>query len=260
MTDLVASAFLGVIQGLTEFLPISSTGHLILFEKLLSFHPPGKIFEVVVQLGSALAVCCAYFERLFRPIVQFRSSPSDRRFLFTLVLATIPAGIAGFLFHSTIKGYLYTPTTVASALILGGIAFLWIARQSPAITCTCPEQVLPSQASWVGAAQAVALIPGVSRSGATIASGVLLGMNRRAATEFSFLVAIPTLMGASLYDLYSMRASLTADHISSLAVGFFVAFVVSLFAFRPFVSCIERWGFVPFAWYRIALGLIVLFL
>jgi undecaprenyl-diphosphatase len=260
MTDLVASAVLGLIQGLTEFLPISSTGHLIVFEKLLSFHPPGKVFEVVVQLGSALAVCCAYFERLYQPLVRFPSSSADRRFLLTLALATIPAGIAGFLFHSAIKGYLYNSVTVALSLILGGLAFLWIARRSPTITCTSPEQVLPSQASWVGAAQAVALIPGVSRSGATIASGVLLGMNRRTATEFSFLLAIPTLMGASLYDLYAMRALLTPDHLTTLAVGFLVAFIVSLFAFRPLVTCIERWGFVPFAWYRIVLGCIVLFL
>ena len=170
MTDLVASAILGVIQGLTEFLPISSTGHLILFEKLLSFQPPGKVFEVVVQLGSALAVCLAYFERLFRPLVRFPSSPPDRRFLLALILATIPAGIVGFLFHGAIKGYLYNSTTVALSLILGGLVLLWIARKSPVITCMSPEHVLPSQASWVGAAQAVALIPGVSRSGATIAS------------------------------------------------------------------------------------------
>jgi len=257
MTDLVASALLGVVQGLTEFLPISSTGHLILFEKLFSFHSPGKLFEVVVQLGSVFAVCCAYFERLFRPLVRFPSSPADRRFVLTLILATIPAGAAGFFFHNAIKGYLYNPSTVALSLIAGGLFFLWIARRSPAITCTCPEQVLPSQASWVGAAQAVALIPGVSRSGATIASGVLLGMNRRAATEFSFLLAVPTLMGASLYDLYAMRAFLTPDHLASLAVGFLTAFFVSLIVFRPFVTCIERWGFVPFAWYRIAVGLVV---
>jgi undecaprenyl-diphosphatase len=260
MDDLLGSALLGLIQGLTEFLPISSTGHLILFEKLLSFHPPGKVFEVVVQLGSALAVCFAYFERLFRPLVRCPSSSADRRFVLTLALATLPAGIAGFLFHHAIKGYLYNSTTVALSLILGGLFFLWLARRSPVVTCTRPEQVLPSQASWVGAAQAVALIPGVSRSGATIASGVLLGMDRRTATEFSFLLAIPTLMGASLYDLYAMRACLTPDHLSTLAVGFCVAFVVSSFAFRPLVTCIERWGFIPFAWYRIALGCIVLFL
>lgn len=260
MNDLAASAFLGLIQGLTEFLPISSTGHLIFFEKLLSFHPPGKIFEVVVQLGSALAVSIAYFERLFFPLVRSPTSSADRRFLLTLALATIPAGVMGFVFHNAIKGYLYNSTTVALSLIAGGLFFLWIARRSPLVTTTSPEQVLPSQASWVGAAQAVALIPGVSRSGATIASGVLLGMNRRTATEFSFLLAIPTLLGASLYDLYAMRACLTPDHLMTLSVGFCVSFLVSLVAFRPLVTCIERWGFIPFAWYRIALGCIVLFI
>ena len=260
MNEYIQSIILGIVEGLTEFLPISSTGHLILFERLLSFHPPGKVFEVVVQLGSALAVCLAYFGRLFRPLIRFPSSSPDRRFLLALILATIPAGVAGFFFHGAIKGYLYNPTTVATSLILGGLFFLWIARRSPTITCTSPESVLPSQASWVGAAQAVALIPGVSRSGATIASGVLLGLNRRTATEFSFLLAVPTLLGASLYDLYAMRASLTPDHYASLFVGFLVSFVVSFFAFRPFVSCIERWGFIPFAWYRISLGFVVLVL
>jgi undecaprenyl-diphosphatase len=259
MNDLIASALLGIIQGLTEFLPISSTGHLIFFEKLLSFHSPGKVFEVVVQLGSVLAVCCAYFERIFLPVIRFPTSPSDRRFLIALALATIPAGVMGVLFHSAIKGYLYNSTTVALSLIFGGLVFLWISRRSPVVTCTSAEQVRPSQASWVGAAQAVALIPGVSRSGATIASGVLLGLDRRTATEFSFLLAIPTLLGASLYDLYATRAYLTPDHLSTLAVGFTVSFVVSLIVFRPFVTCIERWGFMPFGWYRITLGCIILF-
>lgn len=255
----ISSALLGLIQGLTEFLPISSTGHLILFEKLLDFQgPPGKIFEVVVQLGSAFAVICAYFERLFRPVQRFPTSADDRRFFFALVLATIPAGIAGFLFHDFIKTCLYNSVTVASSLIIGGLILLWIERRGKAPSCQQPENISVQQASWVGTAQALALVPGISRSGATIASGVCVGMSRKAATEFSFLLAVPTLMGAGMYDLLSHRNLLTADHLSFLGVGFFTAFLSSLLVFRPLINCIDRFGFTPFAWYRIGLGLIVL--
>jgi undecaprenyl-diphosphatase len=260
MDSHLSSALLGIVQGLTEFLPISSTGHLILFEKAIDFQgPPEKIFEVVVQLGSALAVMCAYFERILRPVRQFSSSPDDRRFLFILFLATIPAGIAGFLFHNFIKACLYNTVTVASSLIIGGLIFLWIERRRGTVKCTHPESISHWQASWVGTAQALALVPGVSRSGATIASGVLVGMSRRAATEFSFLLAVPTLMGAGIYDLCSNRHLLTVDHISFLSIGFFTAFLSSLIVFRPLVNCIDRFGFTPFAWYRIGLGLFVLF-
>ncbi len=259
MDSLISSALLGIIQGLTEFLPISSTGHLILFEKALQFQgPPGKLFEVVVQLGSALAVLCAYFGRLLRPVQHFSSSPEDRRFFFILSLATIPAAAAGFLFHDLIKTCLYNSLTVASSLILGGIIFLWIERQRSVITCHHPEAISARQASWVGTAQALALVPGVSRSGATIASGVLVGMSRRAATEFSFLLAVPILLGAGIYDLFSHRHLLTTDLLSVLSIGFMTAFISSLLVFRPLVNCIDRFGFTPFAWYRIALGLCVL--
>lgn len=259
MDTTLSSALLGIIQGLTEFLPISSTGHLIIAERLLGFEgPPGKIFEVVVQLGSAVAVVCAYFERLFRPLQRFSSSPDDRRFFFTLVVATIPAAIVGFFMHDVIKAWLYTPSTVAASLIIGGIVLLWIERRDSAVTCPIPEAVTARQGAWIGTAQALALVPGVSRSGATIASGVLVGMSRRAATEFSFLLAVPTLMGAGLYDLLSHRHLLTGDHLSFLLVGFFTACLSSFLVFRPLVHCIDRCGFTPFAWYRIALGLLVL--
>jgi undecaprenyl-diphosphatase len=259
MDSNIASALLGLIQGLTEFLPISSTGHLIVCEKLLSFEtPPGKIFEVVVQLGSAFAVLCSYFERLYKPVANFSSSPTDRRFFFALILATVPAAIAGFLFHDFIKACLYNSAVVASSLIIGGIIFLWIDYKNKPTTCDSPQFVTAKQASWVGTAQALALVPGVSRSGATIASGVLVGMSRRAATEFSFLLSVPTLMGAGIYDLYSNRALLTVEHMSFLGIGFVTAFLSSLLVFRPLVTCIDRFGFTPFAWYRIFLGLFVL--
>ncbi len=257
MDSLLSSAILGIIQGLTEFLPISSTGHLILCEKAFHFQtPPGKTFEVVVQLGSAFAVCFAYFKRFIVPLKRF--SQTDRSFFLNLVIATIPAGVMGFFCHHYIKEFLYNSATVALSLIIGGLIFLWIERRKAASTCAHLEDVLPGQAAWVGVGQAFALVPGVSRSGATIASGVLVGMSRRAATEFSFLLAVPTLMGAGFYDLYANRTLLTADHAAFLTVGFFTAFISSLLVFRPLVNCIDRFGFTPFAWYRIGLGIFVL--
>jgi undecaprenyl-diphosphatase len=245
MDSLIPAAILGLVQGLTEFLPISSTGHLILFEKMLDFQSlPGKTFEVVVQLGSACAVCCAYFQRFLCPLKRF--APEDRRFLSLLILAMIPAGIVGFVFHDFIKGCLYDGRIVALSLIVGGLIFLWIERRKTPVTCVRPEEVGPWHASWVGTAQALALVPGVSRSGATIASGVLVGMSRRAATEFSFLLAVPTLMGAGLYDLFAHRSFLTVDHLACLIVGFLTALVSSFLVFRPLVNCIDRFGFTPF--------------
>jgi undecaprenyl-diphosphatase len=250
MDSIVVSALLGLVQGLTEFIPVSSTGHLILFEKALGFQSlPGKTFEVVVQLGSAFAVCCAYWRRLVF---------CDRRVLVAVLLATIPAGVLGFLCHNYIKAFLYNPTTVATSLIIGGCVFFWIERKSRASEMSSLESISPQQSLWVGGAQALALIPGVSRSGATIGSGVLVGMNRRVATEFSFLLAIPTLMGAGFYDVLAHRSLFTSDHVVMMSVGFATAFVSSFFVFRPLVMCIDRCGFTPFAWYRIALGCCVL--
>ncbi len=259
MDALLSSALLGIIQGVTEFLPISSTGHLIVAEKALDFQgPPGKIFEVVVQLGSALAIVFVYFERLFRPVQQFSTSADDRKFFFILLFATLPAAVIGFLFHDAIKAWLYNTSTVAASLLIGGLIFLWIEHKKSAVTCHTPEAVTPRQGAWIGTAQALALVPGVSRSGATIASGVLVGMSRRAATEFSFLLAVPTLLGAGLYDLIAHRHLLTFDHLSFLTIGFTAAFLSSLLVVRPLVHCIDRFGFAPFAWYRMALGLVVL--
>ena len=259
MDNVVSSALLGIIQGLTEFLPISSTGHLILFQRLLHFQaPPGKIFECVVQLGSVLAVLFAYFERLIPPIKRLASSGDDRRFFTMILIATIPAGILGFLFHAPIKAVLYNHITVALSLIIGGFFFLKMESWQKTTLCNSPEDVRPWQASVIGTAQAIALIPGVSRSGATIASGVLVGMSHRAATEFSFILAIPTLFGAGFYDLFANRQHLTLEHATSLTIGFTTAFLASLLVFRPLVRCIDRYGFTPFAWYRIVLGILVL--
>lgn len=257
MDTIISSAILGLIQGLTEFLPISSTGHLILFQRILSFNaPPHKIFEVLVQLGSALAVLIVYFERLLVPLK--RGSDEDRRFFAKMIIATIPAAVFGFLFHSPIKALLYNNITVALSLIVGGILFLKIDGWKQMPSCTSAETIRSRQAVIVGTAQAVALIPGVSRSGATIASGVLVGMTARAATEFSFMLAIPTLLGAGCYDLFANRHYITTEHAASLSVGFITSFLASLLVFRPLVQWIDRYGFTPFAWYRIGLGILIL--
>ena len=257
MDNTLSAAILGLIQGLTEFLPISSTAHLLFFQNILDFKPPPhKIFEVVVQIGSALAVLIVYFERLFIPLK--RRSPEDNRFLAKIMVATVPAALIGFLFHAPIKKLLSNHITVAISLIVGGLFFLLIDRIKQTPSCNTPETIHPKQALLIGAAQAVALIPGVSRSGATISSGVLVGMTARASTEFSFMLAIPTLMGAGCYELLANRHVITADHVTTLCVGFLTSFIASLLVFRPFVQGIDRYGFQPFGWYRIVVGILFL--
>lgn len=256
MDRFFSAIVLGLVQGLTEFLPISSTGHLILSEKLLQFEgPPGKIFEVVVQLGSACAVLVGYFRRIS---FCLRAGEGSKVLRQCILLATIPAGIAGFLFHTQIKALLYGPHTVATTLIAGGLFFLWLDRQGCAPRTTAVSELSLWQASSIGSAQAIALIPGVSRSGATIAAGVLVGMDRKSATEFSFLLSVPTLMGAGLYELLASWQLLSGEACLCLWLGFVTAFCASLAVFAPLTVCISRFGFTPFGWYRIALGLAVL--
>ncbi len=253
MDNILSAAILGLMQGLTEFLPISSTAHLILMQKLLEFKaPPHKIFEVIVQIGSALAVLTVYWERLIF------SLKGDRPFLAKIAVATVPAALIGFLFHSPIKTLLYNHITIGLSLILGGLFFLLIDRIKQHPSCNAPETIHPKQATLIGAAQAVALIPGVSRSGATIAAGVLVGMSASAATQFSFMLAIPTLLGAGCYELFSNWHAITAEHATTLSIGFLTSFVASLLVFRPLVQGIDRYGFRPFGWYRIGLGILLL--
>ncbi len=256
---LVKALVLGVVEGLTEFLPISSTGHLIIVGALLDFNDEkGKLFEIVIQLGAILAVCWEYRARLIAVAATLGSSTRSRRFVANLAVAFLPAAILGLAFGSTIKRHLFQPVPVAIAFIVGGLLIIWVERRRHTVRVTEVDSMRTSDALKVGLAQALALIPGTSRSGATIIGGLFFGLSRRAATEFSFFLAIPTLTAAALYDLYKHRGLLAIDDLSLFAVGFIAAFVSALFAVRALIRYLAQHDFTVFAWYRIAFGAIVL--
>jgi undecaprenyl-diphosphatase len=259
---LLTALLLGIIEGLTEFLPISSTGHLIVAGDLLGYNNEiSKVFKIVIQLASILAVCWAYRARLaewaggilFRP-----RSLRAQRFALMLVIAFLPSAVLGFFFHSTIKGVLFNPLVVAGALIVGGLIILIVERRHDPPRCTNVDDIGASAALRIGFAQALAMIPGVSRSGATIVGGVIFGLSRTAATEFSFFLAIPTLFAATLYDVYKNWGLFKASDIPVFAVGCVAAFISAMWAVRFLLRFIASHTFVAFAWYRIAFGLAVL--
>jgi undecaprenyl-diphosphatase len=253
---LFASAvILGLVEGLTEFLPVSSTGHLILAAELIGFTGPGsKVFEVVIQLGAILAVCWVYRERLFGAVMGLPTDPPAQRFVANVVLAFLPAAVAGVLLHRFIKEVLFSPWVVAASLVIGGFAILLIERIRPLPRVRIVEAMPLRIAFGVGLCQILAMVPGVSRAGATIMGAMMLRVSRPAATEFSFFLAIPTMFGATAYDLYKSRAELSFDNGAVIAVGFVVAFFAALFVVRRLVDFVGRHGFGVFAWYRIVLG------
>jgi undecaprenyl-diphosphatase len=249
---------LGIVEGLTEFLPVSSTGHLILVGWLLGFSgPPGKVFEVAIQLGAIVAVCILYFRRLWRVVAALPTSDAARRFVLALSLGFLPAMVLGALFHSFIKSVLFSPWVVVTTLVLGGIAILGIERLRPVVRITRAEDTPPRTALAVGFCQALAMIPGVSRSGATILGGVLLGLDRKAAAEFSFFLAIPTMLAATVYDLYKNRTFLAVDDLLIIAVGFLTAMVTAVIVVEGLLRWLQRHTFELFGWYRIAVGLVM---
>lgn len=258
-TALFSALVMGVVEGLTEFLPISSTGHLILLGTLIGFEgPPGKAFEISIQLGAILAVVWIYRATLLRLAFGMWRPGLERFYVTNLVLAFLPAMVIGLLFHRTITELLFSPWVVCIALILGGIAIILIerARRDPGIH-SVPE-IGPLAALLIGCGQALAMIPGTSRSGATIITALLLGVDRRTAAEFSFVLAIPTMLAATAYSLWKVRDELSADGLGQIGVGFAAAFVVAFFTVRWVLAVIGRIGFTPFGWYRIALGSVML--
>jgi undecaprenyl-diphosphatase len=250
MTDLLNALILGVVEGLTEFLPVSSTGHLILAGSLLGFNDErGKVFEVVIQTGAMLAVLWEYRARFFRiDVALYRN----------LVVAFIPAAVLGLAFAKYIKAYLFKPVPVALAFIIGGVIILWVERRNLPSKIANTRDMTPVDALKVGIAQCCALIPGTSRSGATIIGGMLFGLSRRAATEFSFFLAVPTLVAAGLYDLWKNRALLSSHDLGLFAVGAVAAFVSAFVVVRWLIRYVASHDFRPFAWYRIVFGLLVL--
>lgn len=253
------AAFLGLVEGLTEFIPVSSTGHLILLVDLIGFRgPPGKVFEIAIQLGAILAVCWVYAGRIWRTVAGLPTQPAARRFARNILLGFLPAMVIGAAGHGFIKSVLFSPWVVSVMLIAGGVAILLIERWAPAPRHNEVEALPARLALAVGFCQALAMIPGVSRSGATIMGAVLLGVERRAAAEFSFFLAIPTMFAATAYDLYANWSALHFDDAALIAVGFVAAFLAGLLVVRSLLAFIARRGFAPFAFYRIALGALML--
>ncbi|MFZ5895664.1 MAG: undecaprenyl-diphosphate phosphatase [Myxococcota bacterium] len=256
---LIKALILGIVEGLTEFLPISSTGHLILAGALLSFNDEvGKVFEVVIQAGAMLAIIWEYRSRFARVTAGLFSDAEARRFVLNLGIAFLPAAVLGLLLSKFIKQLLFKPLPVALAFIVGGFVILWAERRQHRVAIETVEQITTLDALKIGFAQAFALVPGTSRSGATIIGGMLFGLSRRAATEFSFFLAVPTLLAASGYDLLKHRALLRVDDVELFAVGLCSAFVSAFLCVRWLLRFISRHDFSGFAWYRIAFGVLVL--
>lgn len=256
---LLKALILGIVEGVTEFLPVSSTGHLILAGDLLNFNDDrGKLFEIVIQFGAILAVVWEYRQRL---LVVARGAFSDKaaqKFILNLFIAFLPLAILGLLFGKAIKANLFNPIAVASSFIVGGFVILWAEKRAHKIRIQDVEEMTSLDAVKMGLAQAFALIPGTSRSGSTIIGGLLFGLSRKAATEFSFFLAIPTLTAATAYQLYKERALLSFDDIGMWVVGFVSAFVSAFLCVRWLLRFISSHDFIPFAWYRIAFGIVVL--
>jgi len=256
---LFSALILGVVEGVTEFLPISSTGHMILIGELLHFQgPQGKVFEIVIQLGAILAVCWAYRERLIEAATGLASDSDAQRFTANIAVAFAPSVIAGVLLYKFIKEVLFSPWVVAVSFIVGGFLILLIERVRPRPRVHAVETMSLGTALAIGFCQCLAMVPGVSRAGATIMGALMLRVDRPAATEFSFFLAIPTMLAASVYDLYKNRAILSLDSALIIAVGFVVAFIAALFVVRRLVAFVSEHGFGVFAWYRIVVGLLAL--
>src|SRR5262252_5591053 len=256
---LAIAAILGVVEGLTEFLPVSSTGHLIVAGSLLGYTGErAKIFEIVIQAGAILAVCWEYRVKLIAVARGMFTEASAQGFVVNLFVAFLPAAILGLIFGSAIKAHLFAAVPVASAFVVGAFIILWVERRQKrnpaAARIHSVDDVRWPDALKIGFAQALALIPGTSRSGATIIGGMLFGLSRRAATEFSFFLAIPTLFAATGYEFFRNRALLSADDLSAFGVGFVTAFVAAFLCVRWLLRYVSHHDFVPFAWYRIAFG------
>jgi len=268
---LFKALIMGMVEGLTEFLPISSTGHLILAGSLLNFTGEKmKVFEIVIQAGAILAVCWEYRARIATVVSGLGTRAHSRRFVVNLVVAFLPAALLGFLFSAAIQEKLFSPVPVALAFILGGFVILWVERRHRTHGNTSTgladrpariesvDDMQPMDALKIGFAQTFALIPGTSRSGATIIGGMMFGLSRKAATEFSFFLAIPTLLAATVYSLYKARDLLSIADLPMFGAGTISAFISAFFCVRWLLRYISTHDFTVFAWYRIAFGLIVL--
>jgi len=256
MSDALRAVILGIVEGVTEFLPVSSTGHLLLAERFFNLGAGSfwNSFTVLIQLGAILAIVAIYFVKLWRVALGMFSNPEDRRFVIGLLVAFLPAVVIGLVAGSFIKSVLFNPWVICFSLIVGGAILLWVDQLD-----LKPHQhdatkfPLPMYLS-IGFAQCLAMIPGVSRSGASIVAAMLFGADKHAAAEFSFFLAIPTMVGAFAYDFYKNRAEMTTDHLGIIAIGFVVSFVVAIIVVKTFLSYVTRHGFKLFAWWRVIVG------
>jgi undecaprenyl-diphosphatase len=250
-------ALLGILQGLTEFLPVSSTAHLLVGGALIGYDD--AVFTVMIQLGSILAVMWLYRAKILAVTAGLASDPDARRFTVMLIVACIPAFVAGAFLAEFVQTVLFERLgVIAWALVIGGVVMLLVEWRAPAVRVRDADRTPIARAFGIGLCQMLALVPGVSRSGATIVGGRLLGLDRAAAAEFSFFLAMPTMVGAFVYELVGVRASLSQERGVEIAVGFVMAFVAALLVVKPFLRFVARSGFAPFGWYRIALGLVML--
>jgi undecaprenyl-diphosphatase len=259
--ELLQAVILGLVEGVTEFIPVSSTGHLIVVGHWLGqTDARAKTFDIFIQLGAILAIVWLYRARLLHAVAAARTDPASRRFFLNLAISFVPAAAVGFLIHDWIKEHLFNTGVVAWALILGGVAILLIERWSPRTRYDEVSAVPPLTALGVGLAQVLSLIPGTSRSGATIMGGYALGLSRRAATELSFFLAIPIMFAATLYDLSKSAGALSAADTAFFATGFVVSFLSALVVVKAFLAYVSHHSFTAFAWYRIGLGALLLWL
>ncbi len=256
MSDTIRAVILGIVEGVTEFLPVSSTGHLLLAERFFNLGEGSfwNSFTVLIQLGAILAIVVIYFAKLWRIALGMFSNPDDRRFVIGVLVAFLPAVVVGLIAGKYIKELLFNPWVVCFSLIVGGAVLMWVDQldHNPREHDATKFPLL--MYLYIGIAQCLAMIPGVSRSGATIVSAMLLGADKRAAAEFSFFLAIPTMIGAFAYDFYKNRADMTTDHLGIIAIGFVVSFITAIVVVKAFLSYVTRNGFTFFAWWRVIVG------
>ncbi|WP_407157305.1 undecaprenyl-diphosphate phosphatase [Bradyrhizobium sp. STM 3557] len=256
MSDTLRAVILGIVEGVTEFLPVSSTGHLLLAERFFGLGEDGfwKSFAILIQLGAILAIVALYFVKLSRVAIGALSNPDDRRFVIGVLVAFLPAVIVGLIAGKYIKAMLFDPWVVCFSLIVGGAILLWVDQLDHKPREHDATRYPLMMYLWIGIAQCLAMIPGVSRSGATIVAAMLLGADKRSAAEFSFFLAIPTMIGAFVYDFYKSRAEMTSDHLGLIAIGFVVSFVTAMIVVKAFLGYVTRHGFTLFAWWRVIVG------
>ncbi len=260
MQDFIYAIWLGIVEGLTEFLPVSSTGHLLLAEALAKRAAPDA-FETMIQLGAILAVCVLYFQKLSGVVLNLPNSSQARRFAIGVIIAFLPAMIIGYLAHDFIKAQLFNPIVVSVSLIVGGIIIIVAEKIRPQPKIIDVDDIDLVTSLKIGLVQCVAMIPGVSRSGATIIGAMLMGVERKAAAEFSFFLAIPTMLGVFVYEAVKYKDELLGQgghDLAVVAIGFFVSFISAILVIKPFLNIVTRVGFTPFAWYRIAAGALML--